>query len=108
MTRINEYVDGIVERLPITAIEKEDLKQELIEHLEEHITELMGEGWGKDDAVAQAIQSFGDKDQLHKEMHKAFFPYHKIVRWLWSTLILTGCLSVIGYCIMEFLFPRVW
>ncbi|MGP4081244.1 permease prefix domain 1-containing protein [Pseudalkalibacillus sp. R45] len=106
MNRIDAYVGGIVDRLPITAIEKEDFRQELIEHLEAHIVELMSEGWGEQEAVTHAIKSFGDKEQLHKEMQKALFPYLKFVRWIWSAFLLTGSLVFIGYTVMEFFFPE--
>ncbi|MBY0095542.1 permease prefix domain 1-containing protein [Mesobacillus maritimus] len=106
MREIEMYVEKITLGLPLSNNEKEDIKEEIISHLEEHINELLSYGWEEEKAIDLAIQSFGDANKIHKEMKKAIFPFYKIVRALFGALFMTIGMCYISYAGMEFYNPQ--
>jgi hypothetical protein len=89
MRDIKLYVDKITLDLPLSPSEKEDIKLEMISHLEEHVYELLSYGWDEEKAIEFAIQSFGDAKKINKEMKKVVFPFYKVFRALWGAVFMT-------------------
>ncbi|GGH78554.1 hypothetical protein JOD43_001009 [Pullulanibacillus pueri] len=97
MKDIDLYVNEIVADLPIGELEKEELKEELSLHLHEHVKELMIKGYSNEEAMENAIQSFGNVRALNWQMKKAVFPYYKTMRYLWNAIFVTACIWTIAY-----------
>ncbi|MGJ7921760.1 permease prefix domain 1-containing protein [Neobacillus sp. LXY-4] len=106
MKEIESFVKSIVSDLPMNDQEKEDLKEELISHLNEHVKELIIKGHSKDEAVIHAIQSFGSENELNWEIKKAIFPLYKVIRYLWNVVFVTVILCIASYSIMEYYHPE--
>lgn len=106
MREIEEYVNKIISDLPLSEIEIEEMKLEMVSHLEEHVYELLSYGWKKPEAIKFAIQSFGNEELINKEIKKAVFPFYKIVRLLWSAVFMTTCTGFLSYWSMEYYNPE--
>jgi len=106
MKRIEQFVQDIVEGLPLDADEQQDMREELTSHLVDHIDDLMIKGYTKNEAVEQAISSFGKEATIHKEMKKVLFPYYKFVRFFFSVMAVSVLLCVTSHFITKHYFPR--
>jgi hypothetical protein len=106
MNEIEAYVMKITSDLPISDIEKEELKLEMVTHIEEHVNELLACGWTEGEAVRYAIQAFGNESKINYEMKKAVFPYYKIVRVLWSVAIMTSSMLFLSNTVTEYYYPK--
>lgn len=64
---IKQYVENLFKDVPKSE-DKEVIKQEIIDNLEEKIRDLMEQGKGKEDAIHQAITDFGNIEELKAEL----------------------------------------
>jgi hypothetical protein len=67
MNRVKYHVNSLFKNIPESE-RKENIKQEIIENLEEKVKDLMAEGKNEDDAVNKAIVDFGDIEDIKKEL----------------------------------------
>ncbi|MGE6260661.1 permease prefix domain 1-containing protein [Heyndrickxia sporothermodurans] len=67
MKRIKEHVNELFKKIPDSE-QKELVKQEIIENLEEKVYDLMAQGKEEEDAINKAIIEFGDIDEIEKEL----------------------------------------
>ncbi|MFZ7942889.1 permease prefix domain 1-containing protein [Neobacillus sp. 19] len=86
--------------------EKEEVREEIFSHLKEHAKELMIKGYTEEEAVLQAMKSFGNERKLNWEMKKAAFPFYKPVRFIWNVFFVTAALCLISFSAMEFYHPE--
>lgn len=107
MKQIEQYVNDVVSGLPIDKEEQEELKEELTIHLTDHMNELMIKGYSKEEAISQAILSFGKQESINLEMKKVLFPYYKIFRYVWNVFFVTAMLCILSYGGMEFYYPEI-
>ena len=106
MKNLDRYVKEIVSDLPMKDDEKEDFKEELYSHLKEHVNELMIKGYSEDEAIHQAIESFGNDRKLNLELKKAMFPLYKVIRYGWNVVFVTAFLCLVSYSAMEYYHPE--
>ncbi|MGI8317187.1 permease prefix domain 1-containing protein [Halobacillus mangrovi] len=104
MKEIEQYVEEITKNLPDE--EKEELREEMVGHLQEHMKELLIQGHSEEEAVRLAIESFGDEGKLNQEFKRSFFPTYKLVRFAWSVVLTVAGLSLISYFSMEYYHPE--
>ncbi|GIN84319.1 hypothetical protein J6TS2_07050 [Heyndrickxia sporothermodurans] len=67
MKRIKDHVNELFKKIPDSE-QKELVKQEIIENLEEKVYDLMAQGKEEEDAINKAIIEFGDIDEIEKEL----------------------------------------
>ncbi|MFC4618723.1 permease prefix domain 1-containing protein [Camelliibacillus cellulosilyticus] len=67
MKKIKNHVDELFKGIPKSA-EKEAIKQDIIENLEEKVYDLMAQGKEEEDAINKAIVDFGDIDEIKREL----------------------------------------
>lgn len=65
--KIKDHVDELFKKIPDSE-QKELVKQEILENLEEKVYDLMAQGKEEEDAVNKAIIEFGDIDEIEKEL----------------------------------------
>lgn len=106
MKKIDRYLHQIISDLPIEEKEKEELREELYCHLNEHIKELMVKGYSEDEAVKNAMESFGTERKLNWEMRKVLFPLYKVFRYLFGVIFVTALFCFLSYSIMEYAHPE--
>ncbi|MBA2176091.1 hypothetical protein H0266_14435 [Halobacillus locisalis] len=104
MKEIEQYVEEITKDLPDA--EKEELREEMVGHLHEHVKELLIEGYREEEAVCLAIDSFGDGGKLNQEFKRSFFPTYKLVRFAWAVMWTVVGICSISYVAMEYYHPE--
>ncbi|KYD08633.1 permease prefix domain 1-containing protein [Heyndrickxia sporothermodurans] len=67
MRKIKDHVDELFKKIPDSE-QKELVKQEILDNLEEKVYDLMAQGKEEEDAVNKAIIEFGDIDEIEKEL----------------------------------------
>jgi uncharacterized membrane protein len=72
MKNIEQYVNSLFNEIPDSE-NKTQLRNEIIENLEEKVADLMADGKSEEDAINKAIVEFGDisdiKDELMSQQH---------------------------------------
>lgn len=69
MNRIEEYVDKCFRDIPYSE-KKEQLRQEILQNLQEKVLDLMEQGKSQEDAENKTIIEFGDIDDIKQELLK--------------------------------------
>lgn len=105
-SKLEHYLDAVVLGLPMEQYEKDELKEELFSHVNEHVNELLIKGFSEEEAIEFAIHSFGNERNLNRELKKTMFPYYKIVRYVWNVFFVTAFLSLLSFLVMEFYNPQ--
>lgn len=67
MKKLKNHVDDLFRNIPESE-QKANLKQEVLENLEEKVWDLMGQGKEEEDAINKAIIEFGDIEEIKKEL----------------------------------------
>ena len=67
MKQIEQYVDGLFAELPDSDM-KQELRDEIVENLNEKVADLMAAGKAEEDAVNKAIVEFGDIADIREEL----------------------------------------
>jgi len=67
MKKIKNHVDDLFKNVPDSE-QKEQIKQEIVENLEEKVFDLMAQGKDEEDAINKAIVDFGDIGEIEKEL----------------------------------------
>jgi hypothetical protein len=71
MKRIEEYVERNFEDIPDSEC-KEQLKQEILQNLNEKVFDLMQQGKTEEDAENKTIVEFGDIEDIKQELKNGF------------------------------------
>ena len=74
---LRNHVDELFKDIPESP-QKNTIKQEVLENLEEKVFDLMGQGKAEEDAINKAIVEFGDIDDLTKELDIIQPPIKKV------------------------------
>ncbi|MBM7586138.1 hypothetical protein JOC86_002680 [Bacillus pakistanensis] len=67
MKEVKDHVDALFKNIPKSE-QRELIKQEIMENLEEKVYDLMAEGKSEEDAINKTIVDFGDIDEIEKEL----------------------------------------
>ena len=63
MVTIKDYIEELFGDIP-DSVEKENIKQEIMQNLEEKVQDLMKEGKTEEDAINKSIVDFGDMHEI--------------------------------------------
>lgn len=96
-SKLERYLENIVQQTEGTQDEKEDLYEELHIHLQLSQEQLMKEGLSKKDAEREAMKSFGSEKQVGDQIQQAMFPYRK-------EMILTLAVASLLFAMATYLF----
>lgn len=99
MKNLYQYIEVIIAGLPLE--EKEEIREEITQHLNDHMKELMIKGYSQQESIQIAIKAFGNGKKMNWEMKKAVYPFYKITRFLWNTVFVTFVFCLLSYFIME-------
>ncbi|UOQ44046.1 permease prefix domain 1-containing protein [Halobacillus salinarum] len=67
MKKLNSHVEHLFKDVPESE-QKEAVKYEVLENLEEKVLDLMKQGKDEEDAINKAIVDFGDIEELRQEL----------------------------------------
>ena len=70
MVTIKDYLEELFGDIPDSA-EKEDIKQEIMQNLEEKVQDLIQEGKTEEDAINKSIVEFGDIHEIRNNLMQA-------------------------------------
>lgn len=87
------YVERIVQETDTTKEEKEDLREELLIHLELSYAAKRKEGYSEEDAKRIVVEDFGISGVIGDQIQEAMFPYRKMMM---LTLSITSILFSIS------------
>lgn len=77
MPKFAQYVEKIVRETDATREEKEDLREELLIHLELSYAEKRQEGYSEKEAERLVLEDFGISAEIGSQIQEAMFPYRK-------------------------------
>ena len=79
MTTFRDFCDGVLSKMPrATNREREDIREELLDHLSEHRDMLLEYGYEPLEAEQKAIAAMGDPAEIGRAWNKTLSPL-----WLW-------------------------
>lgn len=67
MKKLRDYIDELFKGVPVNE-KSENIKQEILQNLEEKVFYLMEQGKEEEDAINKAIVEFGDIEDLKEEL----------------------------------------
>jgi hypothetical protein len=73
MVTIKDYLEELFGDIP-DSVEKENIKQEIMQNLEEKVQDLMKEGKTEEDAINKSIVDFGDMREIRNNLMQAAQP----------------------------------
>ena len=69
----------VMEEIPrATGKESREIQQELMDHLEDHVLDMMERDWSREEAAARAVACMGDPAEIGKAWNEQLSPF-----WLW-------------------------
>lgn len=92
MANKQEWAEWAVEGI-ILPKERESAKQELLDHMDDHMEALMAAGFSRHEAEQQAVAAMGDPKDTAKLLRKAHQPI--LTRILQAARVMTICLAVV-------------
>lgn len=108
--RFDNYINQIVSGLKCSKEEKNDIKEEIKDHLTLLKTEYLEEGYSEDVAIQKALYSFGDGNHIQEGLQHSLFPYYRLIKiskWilfglysfvlLWNLLLIRMLDRIINY-----------
>ncbi|MFS0557773.1 VanZ family protein [Brevibacillus sp. 179-C9.3 HS] len=78
--KLEEYAEQLVSRLPCSKWEKQDVKDELMDHLNSTKSELVEEGYEEQEAVSLTIQRFGPTGAISRQLSESMPLIDKYIR----------------------------
>jgi hypothetical protein len=96
MKTVQEHVDALFREIPDSE-RKEALKREIVENLQEKVSDLIAQGKAEEDAINRAIVEFGDISDIRDELRtQQLLPQKKNSAGLQLGFSLVGSLLIIG------------
>lgn len=101
--RIETYISKIVSRLNCNEEEKEEIIDEMRDHLYLLKNEYVLQGFTEEDAAQKALDSFGEHKRLTKGLQESLFPFYRIFKM--GTWILFSLYTF--FILFKLLFQRI-
>lgn len=96
MKTIQEHVDALFREIP-DSDRKDSLKREIVENLQEKVSDLMAQGKAEEDAINRAIVEFGDISDIRDELrNQQILPQKRTSAGLQLGYSVVGSLLIIG------------
>lgn len=104
MKSVDFFVKGLFRNMPETQLLK-DQKEELAAHIVDHMTDLMRDGAGEEEAFRKAVDSLGDLDELIEVLsgRKVKIPGNKVSLMVHSFMLAYGTLYIAAIVLYSFL-----
>jgi hypothetical protein len=96
MKTVQEHVDALFREIPDSE-RKDALKREIVENLQEKVSDLISQGKAEEDAINRAIVEFGDISDIRDELRaQQILPQKKNSAGLQLGFSIIGSLLIIG------------
>lgn len=93
MDIFRNYISVILNGVHMREEERRDFEDEILDHLNMLKKEYMEQGYSEEEATGQAIQKFGETEDINKKYKKTFSPYHRMLQSLKPKAILKESLQ---------------
>lgn len=80
MSRIEPYIDRILSELDCISDEKQDIRLELQDHLQQLKQEYIRKGYGEDDSEKCAIADFGEARDIGHNLQSSVASHKRLFR----------------------------
>jgi len=70
----NQYIEALIKQMDVTSVEKDDIYDELMEHLQLTKSQYVQSGLDDKHAEMKAMEQFGNPQSIGNEMQEAMFP----------------------------------
>lgn len=77
MEKFRNYISVILKGVHISKIRRKELEEEICDHLEMLKKELIEEGYSEEQAELEAIERFGEIEDIRNGLKKVFTPYNR-------------------------------
>lgn len=77
MTRIEKYIHRVLEQMQSPDIEREEIRSELLGHLEESKKSYLEKGFSEKRAEKEAIADFGNPGFIGRGLQETIYPYQR-------------------------------
>lgn len=96
MKTVQEHVDSLFREIPDSE-RKEALKREIVENLQEKVSDLIAQGKAEEDAINRAIVEFGDISDIRDELrNQQLLPLKKSSAGLQLGFSIVGSLLIVA------------
>ena len=103
MTTFRDFCDGVLKNMPrATNREREDIREELLDHLSEHRDLLLEYGYEPLEAEQKAIKAMGDPDEIGQAWNKTLSPL-----WLWLGRLCAAAFAVLLFFNLTNIYGKV-
>lgn len=77
MSQFDKYLDHVLEQLQSPNEEREDIREELLTHLNDSKMYFIHKGYSKSQAEKKALAQFGEANGIGKELQEAMYPFQR-------------------------------
>ncbi|GGP10206.1 permease prefix domain 1-containing protein [Oceanobacillus neutriphilus] len=77
MNRIEKHVEEILKQMQSTECEREEIREELLSHLNEAKSDYISEGLSEKQAEKKVIAAFGESNRIGQGLQESMYPYQR-------------------------------
>lgn len=77
MNRIEKHVEEVLKQMQSTECEREEIREELLSHLNEAKSEYINEGFSEKQAEKKVIAAFGKSNKIGQELQESMYPFQR-------------------------------
>lgn len=74
--RIEAYIKQVIARLTCNEDEKDEIEDEMRDHLSLLVQEYSEEGYSRKEAVEKALQTFGQEKEIGRSLQRSLSPFY--------------------------------
>ncbi|MCM3412683.1 VanZ family protein [Metabacillus litoralis] len=78
---IETYIKRIITTLKCSEEEKNEIEEEMRDHLYLLMNDYLAEGYSENEAIKKAINIFGEENDIRKGLQSSLSPFYKLVNW---------------------------
>ena len=95
------FCDAVLAACPrATKEEREEIRRELLDHLEDHALELQGRNWSEEEAREKAVTAMGDASEIGKAWNDQLSPFWQKVDWA-AKVALAVAIIFLGWAVVD-------
>lgn len=96
MNRIERHVEDVLKQMQSTECEREEIREELLIHLNEAKSDYIREGFSEKQAEKKVIAAFGNPHMIGRELQESMYPFQR------GSLYLIGIATILFGVIFYF------
>ncbi|WP_080872014.1 permease prefix domain 1-containing protein [Oceanobacillus timonensis] len=100
MNRIEKHVEDVLKQMQSPEDEREEIREELLSHLNEAKSNYISEGLSEKQAEKQVIDAFGNSHRIGRELQESKYPFQRGLLYLIG--IITLLFGIIFYVNLAF------